>query len=387
MTEEEFRELVYATARRLGTEGTLSEDYVGQMYDECDGHPYVAKVLLGEFAVAGGKTNVKRVLASKDDILDALFERTYNSLPPAAQRVFLTLCNWRSHIPRLALEAALLRPENERIDVSSAIDVLQRSSLVDISISASDGQDWLSVPLASYLFGQRKLTVSSMRSAIEADTEILHAFGAAKGADLVHGVGLGVRRLVGRIAERLQDGEEISGLGSVLQFVARRYPKTWLDIADLVNEVGEGHDLPTAVEAIRNYLEVAPDDTEGWRRLAAEARAAGDPSGEIHARLQLATSREANFADVSEAANRFNALLSSRELNVDSDEKRVMAEKLRDLMSAGISDATATDYSRLAWLCLHLNDSTSARDYAERGLEMDRTNDYCLRLQAQLAKI
>ena len=63
-------------------------------------------------------------MAGQDEALLALFERSYNRLTPAAQRVFLTLCNWKSSVPALAVEAVLLRPENQRIDVQGAISEL-----------------------------------------------------------------------------------------------------------------------------------------------------------------------------------------------------------------------------------------------------------------------
>ncbi len=170
MTEDEFRVLVDATARQLGLAGSLFDAYAKELYEESDGHPYVAKILLGEAAIQGGRRKVKRVLAAKEDVLDALFVRTFELLPPGGQRVFLTLCNWRSHIPRLAIEAALIRPSNDRIDVTEALDILQRSSLVQTSVSPH-GEEWLSVPLAAHLFGQRKLRVSPMKTAIDTDTD------------------------------------------------------------------------------------------------------------------------------------------------------------------------------------------------------------------------
>jgi hypothetical protein len=81
----------------------------------------VIKILLGEVAKAGELVKVERIVADSDEILKALFERTYSGLSPVAKRVFLTLCNWRSLVPQIALEAVLLRPSNEKMDVLSAL--------------------------------------------------------------------------------------------------------------------------------------------------------------------------------------------------------------------------------------------------------------------------
>ena len=165
MTREEFEELALGTGGRLGIHKLMSKSYLDNLYQESDGHPYVVKMLLGEVARVGKVGAVERVLAGKDEVLDALFERTFQALMPAAQRVFLTLCNWRSVVSRLALEAALLRPANERMDVDAAIDELERSSMVETIRSANDGEEFLRVPLAAAVFGRRKLAVSALRSA------------------------------------------------------------------------------------------------------------------------------------------------------------------------------------------------------------------------------
>jgi hypothetical protein len=188
MTRDEFEELALGTAERLGIRRLVSKTYLDGLYEESDGHPYVVKMLLADVARTGKVGTVERVLAGKDAVLDALFERTFQALTPAAQRVFLTLCNWRSIVSKLALEAALLRPANEHMDVDAAVDELDRSSMVETIKSPSDGEDFLRVPLAAAVFGRRKLAVSAWRSAVEADTELLMQFGAAKSSDVERGL-------------------------------------------------------------------------------------------------------------------------------------------------------------------------------------------------------
>src|SRR5665213_1621328 len=170
MFRPEFNELATGTAARLGITELLNPRFMDELYEESDGHPYVVKVLLGEVATHKGRRSVERVMAERDDILEALFERTYSSLPPAAQRLFLTLSSWRSIVPRLAVEAALLRPENERMDVQVAIDVLERNSLIEVISGPALEQEFLQVPLAACIFGKKKLAVSPMTTAVEADS-------------------------------------------------------------------------------------------------------------------------------------------------------------------------------------------------------------------------
>src|SRR5262249_14870069 len=154
----------------------VTRDLQQELIRESNGHPYAIKILIGEMAKSHKLGNIRRVLAARDDILTALFERTYADLSPAAQHVFLTLCNWRATVPLLALEAVMLRPSNESIDVEEAVDELRRASFLDDIESPSDQQRFLSVPLVTTEFGRRKLKVTPMKAAIETDTEMLQQF-------------------------------------------------------------------------------------------------------------------------------------------------------------------------------------------------------------------
>ena len=58
------------------------------MYEEADGHPYIIKVLRGEVAKSRELKKVERIVAGKDEILNALFERTYARLQPVANKSF-----------------------------------------------------------------------------------------------------------------------------------------------------------------------------------------------------------------------------------------------------------------------------------------------------------
>src|SRR6185437_15448623 len=110
----------------LGINELLTEAYYNELISESDGHPYVIKILLGEVAKSQRLVKIQRILAGNDEILDALFERTFVGLSKSAQRIFLTLCNWRSTIPQIALESVLLRDANERMEIGNAIDELER---------------------------------------------------------------------------------------------------------------------------------------------------------------------------------------------------------------------------------------------------------------------
>jgi hypothetical protein len=204
MNEKEFNELVTATSQSLGISHLVNDKtYLDELYNESDGHPYVIKVLLGDVAKEGKISRVKRIVASKDEILTALFERTYNGLTPVAKRIFLTLSNWRSTIPEVAIEAILIREANELMDVAKGIEELYRSSLVLIEISEKDGMRFLSVPYSASVFGKKKLSVSAMKTAIQADTKLLHTFGVGLHTEIHLGIEPRIIKFFRDIAKRV----------------------------------------------------------------------------------------------------------------------------------------------------------------------------------------
>jgi len=92
MSEQEADELITRQAKRLNVADLITDEYRDNLYRESDGQPYVLKILIGEVARNRRPVAVERIIADRDEMLTALFERTYAKLSPGAQRVFFTLC-------------------------------------------------------------------------------------------------------------------------------------------------------------------------------------------------------------------------------------------------------------------------------------------------------
>lgn len=73
MGEAEAYELINRHARRLGAEELIGREFREALYRESEGHPYVIKVLIGETVKAGRVAKIERIVASREDILSALF--------------------------------------------------------------------------------------------------------------------------------------------------------------------------------------------------------------------------------------------------------------------------------------------------------------------------
>jgi tetratricopeptide (TPR) repeat protein len=244
------------------------------------------------------------------------------------------------------------------MDVEAAVDELERSSMVETLKSPSDGEHFLRVPLAAAVFGRRKLAVSALRSAVDADTELLMLFGAARSSAVERGLEPRIRQMTKSIMGRIGDEDALEEGLAILSYVARSYAPAWLSLADVYLAVGN---LDEAEAAIQKYLERAPGDIAAWRKLADVRRAQGDILGDIHARVEVADAAGSTHDDASHVANLLNRSLASGDLRLDADEKRVLANRIRRQLGAGIASATATDLSRLAWLCVHLRDQDAPR--------------------------
>ncbi len=377
MTPDECKELVGNTARTLRLHRALSQQYVEELITESDGHPYIIKLMLGEIARTGNTTKPERVMAGRDEVLTALFERSYTRLPPGAQRVFLTLCTWRSSVPAIAVEAVLSRPANEDpIDVQEAIDELIKSSFVEEWTSGSSNEIEITVPLPARLFGGRKLKVSAWRASIKADSEILRMFGAqSTGTEVTRRI----RRLVNSAEQDLDKGnrtrEEIE---PILQYLATKYPSVWVHMANLTAKFN--WDGLSEEECLLRYAEASDEQypvQSAWQRIAQIRENRHDYRGAIDALAQVCRQDETPIDDISNAANRINAILRNISIDIDSQEKSILVQDVVGVLESSINELNATDLSRLSWLYRNLGKADKAFDTARRGLAIDPDNQYC----------
>ena len=383
MADDECRELIAATAAKLGITDLLTEAYICKLIDESDGHPYVMKVLLGEVAKARRLVDIQRIVATQDRILHALFERTFAALTPAAQRVFLTLCHWHSAMPVVVLQAVLLRPVNERMDVVAAVEELRKSSLVEVFQSDEDKADFINVPLVALEFGSAKLTVSPLKTAVQADSQLLQMFGASQKTDIRHGIAPRLERLFSNISRAVaKDFGKLKDFLPIVHLVAQHSPFAWLSLASLYEEEGSRQSLEEATACLRRYLEATPTNASSlvWKRLADLCEKTNDFVGAVHALVEMCQRSVVPFFVVSNTANKLNVLFRNNALRLDTDEKRILIQRLATVMAGRLSEGDGDDYSRLAWLNLHLHDEFQAKRLTEEGLKLDGENEHLKRL-------
>lgn len=388
MSETEAQELINETAFGLNIHRLLTPEYRTELYRESYGHPYVIKILLGEVAKAGHIQKIERIISGRTDIVEALFERTFAGLSPPAKHVFMTLSSWRSAIPQVAVEAVMLRPQNEKFDVDSAIEELRRSSFIEVGTSA-DGNVFLSVPLVAAIFGKRKLSVSPEKSSVEANTEILRFLGASQLSDLRQGIEPRVRAMFTQIAARVsKEKQKLQEYLPIMEFIASKFSPAWLLLARIYEESGEDVRFAKAKDSIRHYLEQTPKteaQRPAWKRLTDYCSRTEDSVGEMQALVEMCELPDTPFNELSNAANRINGLFAFRQF-LNMHERNILVRRLATLMESRITEGNATDCSRLAWLLMRLQDEDKARQMVKRGLELEPLNEHCQRLNDKLAQ-
>ncbi len=385
MKHSECIELIEKTSRKLGIWSQLSDKYIENLVEESDGHPYVIKLLLGETERSGNFGNVRRIIASADDVLSALFERTFARLSPVAQRVFLTVSSWRSLVPFFALEVVLLEAEGEeRVDVQAAIDELSGLSFVEVIESLEDSEYLVSVPSVAATFGKKKLLTSPQKIVIERDVFELQKFGSLKRQDL----GRGVKRLIdgylSQLARKLENGElAVLDLMPRLEYLAIRYPTVYLRAVEMFKESDEPRRFEFIIRFLQAYLEVShgrADAVGAWVELSQIYRDMGNTQGEIHALVEMSSLADAPFHLIARAADRVNSTLRDGYSFSDAEERVLQLKNLVANFRRRIDEGDANDYSKLAWLCLNMKDPGQAKDIVGKGLEIDPNNGHLIKL-------
>lgn len=384
MNEEQCRTLINSIAIKYNIENLLTDSYIEDLIAESNGHPYIIKIILGEIARTRKPGKVNKIIADKDQILNALFRRTFQGLSPAAKRVFLTLCSWNSVIPKLAIEAVVYGSIAERIDIDQALDDLQKSSFIE-EIEIND-DFFINVPLAASLYGQSELAVYPEKIAIFQDRKLLMEFGAANSRSIKNGIASLIQKKFQQVALRLKSKALFEKEKPTLEFIATKYPKAWLFIMDLYKSFD---DYEGAKSAMREYLKTITLPSEKikyWEQYVTLCKTTNDWNAESMALMELATIQDVPFYIISNAASRINSYFHSHPMDKQTEIRHELFTQLADIMKLRIEkEGEAIDFSRLAWLYLNLGEESKAKLYTSKGLNRDPDDIHCLKLKDRLS--
>jgi hypothetical protein len=392
MQDAEARQLVEQTARSLGVTNLLTKEYIDRLISYSEGHPYIIKILLGEVAKANRAVDIPRVFAATDEILTALFERTYAAISPCSQRAFLTLSAWNSVVPRIALEAVLYASTTERQEVEKGIEALLQFSLAEIHNAPTDNEEFIGVPQVAATFGKKKLKVSPSKAVVEADVQLLQMFGPSTRTDIHLGVARKAEMFLSSISKRMDEGASYESFAPIVDAICASYPPGWLLLARWETEKRTTEGYENAKRALLRFLETGSPKPEecanAWEDYAQVCYYLSDRLGEIHALIEAASAVDLPFHKLANAAHKLNNFFAEDlGMEIDKQQRKDLAGRLFAVLEARRSEARVDDLGQMAWLALRIGRESDARDLVEKGLAKSPGHTHLQKLGARLGMV
>jgi hypothetical protein len=378
--DESFALMTYA-ARDLGVEPLLGEDVKASIFEYSEGHPYVMRVLVGELAKERRYVPAKSMLPRRLDIVNAVFERSFNKLSLDGRHVFLTVACWRSLVSELALLVVL---GQRGLDVEAGLEECLRLSLLEARPFLDD-QPAYTVPQVARLFARKKLEGDPDRLVIEQDLVILQKFGVVSTAQAVQ---VPQREVVQRFIDSALSSVSTASVGEldhvdgIMESLAELWPDAWLPLAHFRRARGASTELIDY--ALRRAVEEVPSNKEAMLERAEVARGAGDENTFISNRLLAVETDPADRFLLREVAFDVCKYINDHSADIPVARRSIYLATLRDHMSRLAPELDATGLSRLAWLYLLENDKAKAWRYASLGLQKDGDNKHCYNIIQKL---
>jgi len=380
MERAEADELMSCSARDLGVEGLLNEKVKRSFFEYSDGHAYALRVLVGELAKQGKFVPPPQLISRRDDILDAVFERSFNQLSDDARRVFLTVSKWRSAVSEIAL-LVVLGPRH--IDVEEGLEECIRASLLSETTRVGNHTCYEAPHLARE-FGKKKLIGDPDRLVIEEDLVLLRGFGDM---ELGHRRGHTFEDQVERFIRWAHSSEATSDeslrVEEMLEVLAGLWPQAWLALAEYRSE--HRYDRSKVEYAVRRAVEEMPFSKDAWMAKARFARQYGDDSAEVAALISAVEADPEDLKTLSLTARTLTRYITRRKSDIPETRRHVYLANVRDAMVRVSHRLDADCLSQLGWLFLLEGDKERAYEYADSGCKMDPMNEHCRELIARLS--
>lgn len=389
MKYDEFLKLVDSISGDFKIKDLLNEKVTSQLYKTSQGHPYVAKILLGEIANTKNVNNLNRVFENKDQILQALFERTYDKLKPLSQKVFQVLCNWRSVIPEIALEAIITCSTSNiddgiyEFDIQEAVDELRIFSFIEI-LNPKEDYKFINIPLAASIFGLSKYKSNPNKAEILLYTRMLQDFGASQAIHINDGIEPRIKYFFSTIQQKIKNINDLnSNYLPIVLFICRRFNKAKLLLADLYEELF--NDDFNSRKYLDEYLRSEPNDETKenlWNRLAKDYFRKEKYEYYFQTLIEKCDYKNCSLFKLFGVAIEISDCI--REGKVKKISKEIRNEIVLRLIRMieqhnSFSKITASQCGFLAWLYVHIGDPITAKKIAQKGLNMEY-NKKCLEI-------
>ena len=369
--------LLQNSSRELGIETEMTPDVVRAIYTYTGGHAYVMRVILGEMAKEGRYTPPRTLMPRRLDIVDAVFERSFNKLSDAGRNVFLTVANWRSEISELALIVVL---GQRGFDVEVGLEECQRLSLIAQN-HLPDGTPCYAAPQLARVFGQKKLQGDTDRLVLQEDLEILRKFGVLSNAGQNDQTQEAIiRRFVLWCTTEAEGktGDVIEPLDRILETLANLWAPGWLSLADFRRRTKQPGE--SILYALRRAVEEQPFDKYAWLERAKFAEQCQDEATRVASLISAVDADPTDVELIRDVALQLVKYIDAHKFEIPKTRRGVYLASVRAHMERISAKLDATGFSRLAWLFLLEENVSKAKEHAEAGCALDPTNHHCLKL-------
>lgn len=381
MEFDEAASLLHQEANSLKIGNIVTDEVVENIFEYTDGHAYVMRVLLGEIAKDGRWVAPKSLVSRRGDLLNVVFERSFNKLTLDGKWVFLCVANWRSVVPELSLLVVLGQRD---LDVERGIEECVRLALL-VRHEFADESFGFSVPELARLFARKKLEGDPDRLVLQEDKEALTQFGvlvpstvSSKTTEDV------VRAFVEKCVLTVVDNDEQKKLriDSILESISELWPAAWLGLAQYRQRIGDSPDR--IGQALRRAVEERPNDKDVWLERAAFAKLQKDASIHVASMISAVEADPSDLELIRDTAFLLCQYLDAHKFEIPQARRGVYLASVRSRMERLSARLDATGLSRLAWLFLLEGDLSGAWKYANEGLTKDVTNSHCLKIVERL---
>jgi tetratricopeptide (TPR) repeat protein len=275
-------------------------------------------------------------------------------------------------------------------DVEEKIEELINFSFIESTYEKYQSDEYLSVPVAAMIFGQKKRSVYPLITTIADDVEFLRLFGVSKSNDVKQGTMPQLQKFFKEIA-RKSDGrmEELDKYLPVGEYLGQRVNSVYLLLESTLRGISGERSKVLREKYLRLYLEneaISENKITPWRELMYLYEVDQKPIHCINIALSIASESAATLKIISEVTNTVNRILSTQGEALHSEERREVVRQLAEIFNRYIDnpEIDASDLSRIAWLHMHLGDSEEALSLVNRGLQKDPNNKYCNSLYCRI---
>lgn len=383
MEWKEAQQMLDYHARQLGISGLVANDTFREVHDATDGHPYVMRVLLGEIAKEQKVVPLRQLIPRRQDIVNSVFERSFERLSTDGRWVFLVVSNWRSVVFEIALVAVLSARE---IDVEKGAEECVRLSLILQDFTES-GQATYSAPELARTFGRKKLEGDPDRLPLEESISLVQNFGPLASTSVASSQGQD--KVIDRFvrwcfAETSKSRAASERLDALLEAIANVVPPVWMEVAKYRIQFLRPR---LKIEySLRRAVEELPTSKEARLQRANYARQVGDDLTQVSSLISAVEVAPDDLRLVTETAHTLIDFINKHKGDIPTARRGLYLASVRSNMERLSPKLDSVGLSRLAWLFLLEGNEAKAHEYASAGHRLNPMEPNCKKIIERLQK-